>query len=46
MAFLEMALGITTVGEFHYGHHGFGGEPYVDRNLMALQVLRAAETWD
>ena len=44
MAFLEMALsGITTVGEFHYVHHGPGGEPYADRNLLALEVLRAAE---
>jgi formimidoylglutamate deiminase len=44
MAFLEMALsGITTVGEFHYVHHDSGGQPYADRNLLALQVLRAAE---
>src|SRR6202162_6076598 len=44
MAFLEMALsGITTVGEFHYVHHGSGGEPYADRNLLAHQVLRAAD---
>ncbi len=44
MAFLEMTLsGITTVGEFHYVHHGSGGEPYEDRNLLALQVLRAAD---
>src|SRR2546421_95737 len=28
MAFCEMALsGITTVGEFHYVHHDFGGTP-------------------
>jgi formimidoylglutamate deiminase len=44
MAFLEMALsGITTVGEFHYVHHDSGGEPYRDRNLLAHQVLRAAD---
>lgn len=44
MAFLEMLLsGITTVGEFHYVHHGAGGIPYDDRNLLALQVLRAAD---
>lgn len=44
MAFLEMALsGITTVGEFHYLHNAPGGEPYEDRNLLALQVLRAAD---
>jgi len=44
MAFLEMTLsGITTVGEFHYLHHAPGGAPYADRNLLALQVLRAAD---
>ena len=44
MAFLEMLLaGITTVGEFHYVHHSEGGAPYQQRNLLALQVLRAAE---
>jgi formimidoylglutamate deiminase len=44
MAFLEMLLsGITTVGEFHYLHHAPGGAPYEDRNLLALEVLRAAE---
>jgi formimidoylglutamate deiminase len=43
MAFLEMLLsGITMVGEFHYVHHAPGGVPYQDRNLLALQVLRAA----
>jgi formimidoylglutamate deiminase len=43
MAFLEMLLGgITTVGEFHYVHHGAGGAPYTDRNELARQVLRAA----
>jgi formimidoylglutamate deiminase len=44
MAFLEMVLsGITTVGEFHYVHHDSGGVPYQERNLLANQVLRAAE---
>ena len=43
MAFLEMLLGgITTVGEFHYVHHGPGGAAYENRNLLALEVLRAA----
>ena len=43
MAFLEMLLsGITTVGEFHYLHHGPRGVPYEDRNLLAKEVLRAA----
>ena len=42
-AFLEMALaGITTVGEFHYLHHGPDGAPYADRHELALQVIRAA----
>jgi formimidoylglutamate deiminase len=44
MAFLEMLLsGITTVGEFHYLHHAPDGTRYEDRNLLAKQVLRAAE---
>lgn len=43
MAFLEMLLGgITTVGEFHYLHHGPGGELYADPNELAGQILRAA----
>jgi formimidoylglutamate deiminase len=43
MAFLEMLLGgITTVGEFHYLHHGADGTPYADRNELAWQVIRAA----
>jgi formimidoylglutamate deiminase len=43
MAFAEMLLsGITTVGEFHYLHHGPDGAPYADRNLLAEQVTRAA----
>jgi formimidoylglutamate deiminase len=43
MAFLEMALsGITAVGEFHYLHHAPDGAPYDDPNLLAKQVVRAA----
>jgi len=43
MAFLEMALsGITSVGEFHYLHHGPDGTPYEDPNLLAKEVVRAA----
>lgn len=43
MAFLEMALsGITAVGEFHYLHHAPDGSPYEDPNLMAKEVVRAA----
>jgi formimidoylglutamate deiminase len=44
MAFVEMLLsGITTVGEFHYLHHTADGTRYEDPNLLAKQVLRAAE---
>lgn len=43
MAFLEMALtGITAVGEFHYIHHGRDGSTYSDPNLLAREVIRAA----
>src|SRR5258708_21173421 len=43
MAFLEMLLsGITTVGEFHYLQHAPNGTAYEDRNLLALQILKAA----
>ncbi len=43
MAFLEMALtGITAVGEFHYIHHSPDGTPYSDPNLLAHEVIRAA----
>jgi formiminoglutamate deiminase len=41
--FAEMALaGITAVGEFHYLHHGPGGEPYADPNEMGAALLEAA----
>jgi formimidoylglutamate deiminase len=43
MAFLEMLMsGITTVGEFHYLHHAPDGSRYDDPNLLAMQVIRAA----
>ncbi|MCU1268271.1 MAG: Formiminoglutamic iminohydrolase [Acidobacteria bacterium] len=43
MAFLEMALtGITTVGEFHYLHRAPDGSEYDDANLLAKEVVRAA----
>jgi formimidoylglutamate deiminase len=43
MAFMEMALaGITAVGEFHYLHHGPDGTSYDDPNLLAKEVIRAA----
>jgi formimidoylglutamate deiminase len=45
MAFLEMMLaGITTVGEFHYLHRSPDGSAYDDPNLLAKQVIRAAES--
>ena len=45
MAFLEMALsGITHVGEFHYLHHQPNGQPYDDPNLLARQIIAAAES--
>ncbi len=43
MSFLEMALGgITAVGEFHYLHHAPDGTQYDDPNLLAKEVVRAA----
>jgi formimidoylglutamate deiminase len=43
MAFLEMALsGITAVGEFHYLHHAPDGGMYADPNLIAKEVICAA----
>jgi formimidoylglutamate deiminase len=44
MAFLEMlASGITTVGEFHYLHHAPDGTRYENPNLLAEQILCAAQ---
>ena len=41
--FSEMALaGITTVGEFHYLHHGPDGTPYDDPNAMGTALIDAA----
>ncbi|MEV0118039.1 formimidoylglutamate deiminase [Streptomyces sp. NPDC050844] len=41
--YAEMALaGITTVGEFHYLHHGPGGTPYSDPNAMGEALIQAA----
>ena len=41
--FAEMALaGITTVGEFHYLHHGPGGTPYSDPNAIGRALIAAA----
>jgi formiminoglutamate deiminase len=41
--YAEMALaGVTTVGEFHYLHHGPGGTPYDDPNEMGRVLITAA----
>ena len=42
-AFAERALaGVTTVGEFHYLHHGPEGRPYADPNAMGHALATAA----
>jgi formiminoglutamate deiminase len=42
-AFAEMALaGFTSVGEFHYLHHGPRGEAYDDPNAMGEALIEAA----
>jgi len=42
--YAEMALaGITAVGEFHYLHHGPGGQPYDDPNAMGHAMVQAAD---
>ena len=41
--YAEMALaGVTTVGEFHYLHHGPDGTPYEDPNAMGHALIQAA----
>jgi formiminoglutamate deiminase len=41
--FGEMALaGVTSVGEFHYVHHGPDGTPYAEPNAMGEAVIAAA----
>ncbi len=41
--YAEMALaGITCVGEFHYLHHGPGGTPYNEPNVMQTALAEAA----
>ena len=41
--YAEMALaGVTTVGEFHYLHHGPGGTAYEDPNEMGRVLIAAA----
>ena len=42
-AYREMVgVGFTSVGEFHYLHHGPGGTPYDDPNAMSHALLAAA----
>ncbi len=42
--FAEMvAVGYTSVGEFHYLHHQPDGTPYDDPNAMGLALVGAAE---
>ncbi len=45
-AYMEMLeAGFTTVGEFHYLHHGVDGRPYADIGEMAARIAKAsAET--
>jgi formiminoglutamate deiminase len=41
--YAEMArAGFTAVGEFHYLHHGPGGVPYDDPNVMGQALIEAA----
>jgi formiminoglutamate deiminase len=41
--FAEMALaGVTVVGEFHYVHHGPGGQRYEDPNALGEAVIEGA----
>jgi cytosine/adenosine deaminase-related metal-dependent hydrolase len=41
--YAEMALaGVTSVGEFHYLHHGPGGVRYADPNAMGRALIQAA----
>lgn len=37
-----VAVGITSVGEFHYLHHGPDGTPYDDPNAMGHALVAAA----
>ncbi len=41
--FAEMALaGVTSVGEFHYLHHGADGRPYANPNELGEVMIAAA----
>lgn len=42
-AFVELAMsGVTAVGEFHYLHHGPGGQPYAGRTALAEAAIQGA----
>ena len=42
---VEMAeAGYAAVAEFHYLHHGLGGQTYADRAEMAARIIQAAQT--
>jgi formiminoglutamate deiminase len=44
VCFAEMVLaGVTCVGEFHYLHHGQGGQRYADPNEMGNRLVAAAQ---
>src|SRR6266851_3061435 len=36
-----LAVGYTSVGEFHYVHHQTGGRPYANPNAMSEAILQA-----
>ncbi len=43
LAYVEMLeRGFTTVGEFHYLHHGADGTPYAELGEMAFRIAAAA----
>ena len=43
ITYTELArAGVTTIGEFHYLHHGPDGVPYQDPNAMAEALRQAA----
>ena len=44
VAYRELfAVGVRTVGEFHYVHHQPGGVPYAQRTILADAVISAAK---
>lgn len=45
LAFVEMVeAGFTRVGEFHYLHHDFGGQPFADPAEMGARIAAASAT--